>query len=103
LGEISPFQRIFMSMGAFFLKNIAQIIWAHFFQKMARNSPKEVLDFGYFLSLNSQVLTGNLFGQTFLQNWALFFKKRLVAIDPSKNLKNVGSETTADVRSIRMN
>jgi hypothetical protein len=40
LGEISPFGRNFLTLGAFFLKNIAQIIWADFFfKKIAQNSP----------------------------------------------------------------
>jgi hypothetical protein len=52
LGEISPFGRNFLALGAhFFLKNIAQMIWAQFFSKI---SPKIYLDqlqiLGYFLS-----------------------------------------------------
>jgi ATP sulfurylase len=39
LGEILLFGRDFIAVGAFFLKNIAHMIWAQFFQKIAQNSP----------------------------------------------------------------
>jgi hypothetical protein len=44
----------------FLMKNISQMIWAQFFQKMP---PKIHLnDFGYFISENSQIFIGNFFG-----------------------------------------
>jgi hypothetical protein len=33
LGKISPFGRNFLALGAFFLKNVAQMIWEKFFSK----------------------------------------------------------------------
>jgi hypothetical protein len=38
LGEISSFGRYFLALGAYFLKNIAQMIWAQF-SLIAQNSP----------------------------------------------------------------
>jgi hypothetical protein len=80
-----------LALGALYLKDITQMICAQFSSK---NRPKFTLislDFGYFLSLNDQILTSNFFGQNFLfskapfgaifgQNLAVFFTKRLVTL-----------------------
>jgi hypothetical protein len=74
--SIFAFGRIFLYLGTFF-KNIVVGIWAQFFQKSHPNSPKQALDFGYFLSLNYQISSGKYsfskapFGRYFGKFWAL--------------------------------
>jgi hypothetical protein len=95
LGEISPIGRYFLALGAFFSeKYLLYDLVAIFFNTIGQISPKSVLDYDYFLPLNSQILNINFFRQNslfrkapfwakFQPNWALYFTKHLVTLFPS--------------------
>jgi hypothetical protein len=88
LGEISPFGRIFLSLGAIFSEKYRPIDFAEIcFQNTPKIHLRKPLDLGYFLSSNSLILTSQkiLFSKApfwakFGQNWALFFTELLVTL-----------------------
>jgi hypothetical protein len=91
LGSVTRLGDIFWRWAHFILKNIAQIIWAHFFQKNRRKSTLINSSLGLLFVLKFPNLTTYFFRQMFLftkapfwvileQISALFSAKRLVTL-----------------------